>query len=108
MIISDLQLAELKKTLESVVNQPFRQELAENTEQTLLCAWKNETQVNYIIHIMRRRYDTYQVCLAVQRFRDIRTCYDRPLSYLEMHRFFSDPRGCVRYWVGQVTDFHGY
>ena len=108
MILQSSQLSELKKTLESVVNQYFKQEIAENTDQTFLCAWKNETQVSYIIHIMRLRFDTYQVCLAVQRYRDIQTRYDRPLTWLEMHRFFSDPRACVRYWVGQVMDTHGY
>ena len=106
MILTSSQLSELKRTLESVVNQYFKQEMAENTDQTLLCAWRNETHVSYLIHIMRRRYDTYQVCLAVQRFKDIQTRYDRALSSVEMHRLFSDPRACVRYWVGQVMDTH--
>ena len=104
MIITTMQLNELKATLESVTNDFFKQEIAQDDATTLLCAWRSITHVDYILHIMRRNYDTFQVCLACQKYRDIQTRYDHKLSTVEMNRFLNDPRLCVRYWVGQIQD----
>ncbi|MCL2326658.1 MAG: hypothetical protein FWC40_09220, partial [Proteobacteria bacterium] len=87
-----------------VTNQPFRRTVEENTDNTLLCAWRNDTRVDYLLHILRLDYRTFQLALAVQRHHDIETRFDRRLDQNELLRFIDDPLACIRLWVGQVQD----
>jgi len=104
MILTKQQLSFIKDALESVTNQYYKQELDQDTDDTLLCAFRNDTHVDYLIHIIRLSYNSYQVCLAQQRWRNIITRYDHALSPVEMDRFFSDPRQFICYWIGQILD----
>ena len=102
-VISRAQIDLLQQVLESVTGQNYTREIAQNSDGVLLIAWKNDTHINYLLHIVARSYDSFQFCLAQQRWRDIQERYDCRLSKTEMLRLLNDPRQCVRYWVGQVV-----
>ncbi len=91
----------IQQQLEFVTNQPFRFKVIENDARNLLCAWQNETHVDYLLHVLTLENRTYQVAFAVQKYRDIETLFDRHLNHLEASRLFSDPRLCVQYMTGQ-------
>ena len=102
ILMSQFQIRALQDQLESVTNQTFRLRIVENSETNLLCAWQNETHVDYLLHVMAHRDRTFQIAFAVQKFRDIETRFDRRLDKIEAGRLFNDPRTCVRYLVGQL------
>ena len=102
ILISRTQIQNIQLQLESVTNQPFKLKVVQNDETTLLCAWQNETHVDYLLHVMARPNQYYQIAFAVQKYRNIETRFDRCLSKLEATRLFSDPRQCVRYMTGQI------
>jgi hypothetical protein len=101
-LISHAQIIALEQQLESVTNQPFKRKVVQNDGTTLLCAWQNETHVDYLLHIMAQDYRTFQVAFAVQKYKNIETRFDRRMERTEFQRLINDPRQCVRYWVGQI------
>ena len=102
ILISHSQIRAIHDQLEAVTGQNFNFKIVQNDETTLLCSWQNETHVDYIMHVMARSGYAYQVALAVQRYRDIETLFDRYMEQLEAKRFLSDPREIVRYMTGQI------
>ena len=101
-LITHAQITALQQQLESVTNQPFKRKVVQNDDTTLLCAWQNETQIDYLLHVMALDYRTFQVAFAVQKYKNIETRFDKRLERTEFERLISDPRQCVRYWVGQI------
>ena len=102
ILISRTQIQNIQLQLESVTNQPFRLKVVQNDETTLLCAWQNETHVDYLLHVMARSNQRYQIAFAIQKYRDIETRFDRCMDKTEATRLFNDPRQCVRYMTGQI------
>ncbi len=101
-LIRRAQIDLLQQVLESVTGQDYICRVEQNADGVLLISWKNETHVDYLMHVLYLSSDAFQFCLAVQRFRDITQRYDRRLSRLELTRLLDDPFQCVRYWVGQI------
>ncbi len=104
ILINRAQVQAIQDQLECVTGQPFQMKVVENTETSLLCAWQNETHVDYLLHVIAYRDRTYQVALAIQKYRTIETRFDRRLDQLQARRLFGDPRQCVRYMTGQILD----
>ena len=102
ILISQEQIRNIQLQLESVTNQPFKLKVVQNDDSTLLCAWQNETHVDYLLHVMTRSNNHFQVAFAVQKYRDIETRFDRYMDKIEATRLFNDPRQCVRYMTGQI------
>ena len=101
ILISRHQITAIHEQLESVTGQPFVFKVVQNDATTLLCAWQNDTHVDYLLHVMVQRNRLFRVAFAIQRYRDIETYYDRSLTLEETRSLFNNPRQCVRYMTGQ-------
>ena len=104
ILISQTQIQNIQLQLESVTNQPFKLKVVQNDENTLLCAWQNETHVDYLLHVMTRPNLTFQIAFAVQKYHDIETRFDRRMDKIEAKRLLNEPRQCVRYMTGQILN----
>ena len=99
---SDPRIDAIQQNLESVTNTTYKRKVVENDEHQLLLAWQNEdTKVDYLLHILKLRFHSYQVAFAIQKYRDIETRYDARLSDIELRRLLADPLRCVRLMLGQ-------
>ncbi len=102
MTPSDPRIDAIQQNLEAVTNTIYKRKVVENDDHQLLLAWQNEdTKVDYLLHIMKLRFHSYQVAFAIQKYRDIETRYDARLSDVELRRLLADPMRCVRLMLGQ-------
>ena len=102
ILISQNQIQAIQAQLEFVTGQDFRFWILQNDAAALLCAWQNETHVDYLLHVIAHSDQSYQIAFAVQRYREIITRFDRRLDKMQALRLFSDPRQCVCYMTGQI------
>ena len=102
MTPSDPRIDAIQQHLEAVTNTLYKRKVVENDDHQLLLAWQNEdTKVDYLLHIMKLRFHSYQVAFAIQKYRDIETRYDARLSDVELRRLLADPMRCVRLMLRQ-------
>jgi hypothetical protein len=102
MTPSDPRIDAIQQHLEAVTNTLYKRKVVENDDHQLLIAWQNEdTKVDYLLHIMKLKFHSYQVAFAIQKYRDIETRYDARLSDIELRRLLADPMRCVRLMLGQ-------
>lgn len=102
MPATDPRIDEIQRELEAVTNAVYQRKIVEDDQNQLLLAWQNDTtKVDYLLHILRLKYHSYQVAFAVQKYRDIETRYDQRMNDMELRRLLSDPRRCVQLMLGQ-------
>ena len=100
MQLSD-SIDEIQQQLEFVTNAVYRRKIVENDNNQLLIAWQNDTTcIDYIMHIVKIRYNLYQIAFAVQKYREIETRFDQRMDKTEIRRLLKDPVKCVSLMLG--------
>ena len=92
---------EIQQQLEAVTNAVYRRRIVENDDHQLLIAWQNDTTcVDYLMHIVKIRYNSYQIAFAVQKYKIIETRFDQRMDKPAILRLLKDPRQCVLLMLG--------